>query len=184
MREAEPVFELVRPAWQARSNCHPLVIPHVWQEFGDHPVDLFYSEEAITRERRAAIAKVCGPCPVARECRAWAVEHELEGFWGGVGSTTIARERKATGVKLDTPEIDPRTRKVIGTFYDPPHGTAERYALHMRPGGDKNPCEACTEARAISLQSYRAEKWQEIKRTETPESRRVRLAVRRGPKSE
>ena len=147
MREGEPVFELIRPSWQDRSNCHPEVIPDVWQEFGDHPVDLFYSDEATTGRRRAAIATVCGPCPVREECRAWAVEHELEGFWGGAGSTAISRERKDTGVKLDTPELDARTRLVIGTYYDPPHGTFERYRVHMRPGQDQEPCEPCLAAR-------------------------------------
>ena len=142
----DPVYELIRPAWQQRSNCHPDVIPHVWQEYGEHPVDLFFPGPEVTGERRAAIAQVCGPCPVKGECRAWAVEHELVGFWGGAGSKVIRHERVALGIKVVTPELDPRTRQVIGTFYEPAHGTAERYSQHMRASGDHTPCQPCLDA--------------------------------------
>ena len=171
----EALFELTRPAWQARSNCHPDVIPHVWQEFGDHPVDLFYPNVIPTGARRAAIASVCGPCPVQTECRQWAVDHEVEGFWGGLGQTLLQRERKAQSVTVVIPEIDPRTRKTIGTFDVPGHGTAARYLLHIRGAmADGNPCEACLDAWAVNRQMRHADAYWERKHTESPEEAEAR----------
>lgn len=169
----EALFEFSRPAWQSRANCHPDVIPHVWQEFGDSPVDLFYPEGLVTRERRAAIAAVCGDCPVRAECRAHAVQHERVGFWGGVGTVVIANERSDQGVRLHTLEIDRDHHQTIGTFIPPAHGSDARYYLHFRAG--EKPCDVCTYAHAQATEELKSRQWQERKRSETPEQRARRL---------
>ncbi len=177
MTNEEPLFEIIRPAWQARSNCHPRVIPHVWQPFGDAPVDLFFPDQHLTGPQRRAIATVCGPCPVQQECRQWAVEHEIQGFWGGGSQVAIKQERKAQGLKVVTPEVDPRTRLVIGTFDTPGHGTAERYQQHMRGQmADNNPCEACLDAWSERRRHEHEEAYRAKRRAEAPEAKADRLA--------
>jgi sulfatase maturation enzyme AslB (radical SAM superfamily) len=41
----------------------------------------------------AALRKLCRACPVLAACREWAIEHEEEGFWGGMSASERRRER-------------------------------------------------------------------------------------------
>ena len=168
----EALFELVRPRWQARAACHPDVIPHIWQQFDDcdHPVDLFYPTARMTAERLEAIAQVCGTCPVRQECHAFGRKHEKNGWWGGMSQDELDNERNALG--LPTPpalEVDSRTRKVIGTFIMPGHGSPERYNQHIQDGDQ--PCELCTSAHAEFYKPQAAEEYAARRARETPEER-------------
>ena len=191
MNEA-PLFELalVRPSWQARANCHPDVIPPVWQEHVKNPVELFYPTAPPSGAWRRAIETICGACPVQAECREWAVQHERIGFWGGVGQSVIRGERGRRKVTPVTPEIDPRTRQTIGTFIPPSHGTTARYAMHMRGReADFDPCEACLEAHSAANKGRNALRYKDIIDRMSPEElaayrqannqRRADLATRR-----
>lgn len=170
------LFELQRPEWQSRSACHPDVIPDVWQRFGSHPVDLFYPDGKPGAAQLRAIRSVCGKCPVQAECEAFGVLHEREGFWGAVNPTRRAGLRSENAVVLQTPEIDPVSLNVIGTFIPEPHGTQARYQAHRRAG--ESPCDACIEGHRLYGEEAASTRWQTIKRTETPEERVERLAVR------
>ncbi|AVZ38605.1 MULTISPECIES: WhiB family transcriptional regulator [unclassified Dietzia] len=71
-----------------------------WAEHGlcrDVP-DLFYNADddpkGLRRRKEAAATKLCGQCPVIRQCRAHAVgNRELYGVWGGM--TEAERHRLA-----------------------------------------------------------------------------------------
>lgn len=173
--DPEPVFDLERPRWQARSNCHPQVMPHVWQQFEDcsAPLDLFFPNQKATPARRQAIESVCGPCPVREECFEWGVVHERDGYWGGQSASEVDRERKRRGMPIHTLELDPRNRKTIGTFYEPGHGSVERYARHKKDGEEA--CELCKSALREDHRQLSSERWAQIKATETPEEREERL---------
>ena len=139
-------FESRRPAWQAQANCHPDVIPHVWQEYGNHPVDLFYpppNTSRLTQDRLEAIEAVCSACPVREECVAWSTQHEDHGWWAGIGPEIRRHFRQELGTQLERPEVDPETKRIIGTWLPPAHGTQARYAQHRREGSQ--PCQLCIE---------------------------------------
>jgi WhiB family transcriptional regulator, redox-sensing transcriptional regulator len=177
--EEEP-FNPLRPGWQARSACHPTVMPHVWQQFDDckHPVDLFFPVGTLKRGRREAIRSVCGTCPVKAECLDWGVAHESYGWYGGFSPIEIEAERARRGVWVDTPEVDSgSTRMVIGTFYPPSHGTPARYTQHRRDG--EEPCDACQEGRAAALREKNAVRYEAWKQTATEEEKAAVRAVNR-----
>lgn len=166
------LFNPQRPGWQALSACHPQVIPHIWQEFDDCkvPVDLFFPEGVPTKARREAIASICGACPVREDCWEHGVLHETYGWYGGQPAIELERERKRRGIRgVDTPEIDPRTRKVIGTFIEEGHGTPARAQQHRRDG--EVPCERCREAAAWYSQEINAVKYREWMETATEEEK-------------
>lgn len=170
----EEPFELKRPAWQGQANCHPDVIPHVWQEFGAHPVDLFFPESGRPTQRaREAIALVCGPCPVKEACDAHALLHEEYGVWAEVGAETRRKARQRAGVTLASPHVDPDSRRVIGTWIPPSHGTQARYARHRRDGTE--PCQLCIEAHSEGNAPKAAARWAATKATDTPKKRSQRL---------
>lgn len=143
----DTLFELRRPPWQAQAACHPDVIPPIWQEFGDHPVDLFYPDRGNRERQWALIRALCGSCPVQAECAAHGVQHEQFGVWGAQTTKQLRRERKRLKIRMVTPEIDPYHHQTIGTFIPPGHGTEARYHQHWREGN--KPCEACAEAHRI-----------------------------------
>lgn len=58
----------LRPAWQADALCH------------EHPdVTWFPGRGQSTAPAKA----ICGRCLVRSECLAYALEHDLQGVWGG-----------------------------------------------------------------------------------------------------
>jgi Transcription factor WhiB len=63
------------PDFQGRQACH------------GHG-DLYAS-----KGRSDAKRDICHRCPYLPECFAWSVEHEPEGFWGGLGPTERRRVR-------------------------------------------------------------------------------------------
>jgi hypothetical protein len=170
-------FEFHRPAWQARANCHPAIIDPVWQPFGKHPVDLFYPDARPTPARLEAIEQVCGPCPVRSECHAHALESEEHGTWGGEGQQAIRLERRATGVRLHLPEVDPKNGRILGTWIPPAHGTQARYVQHRRDGED--PCPLCIQGHAMAGQEGKQAARARRRATETPAQRTVRLQEER-----
>lgn len=171
-------FELKRPEWQAKAACHPDVIPPIWQEFGEHPVDLFFPPPGqLTGAWSRAIESVCGTCPVRETCAAWGMDHEWHGFWGNTSANFRVKDRRVRGVVPDVPEWDAEFNKTIGTFIPAAHGTEERYQIHHRQGTD--PCEACLEAHRLHLEPLQQARWAEKKRTETPQQRQQRLEAQR-----
>lgn len=75
---AGAVLEVVPPppAWSMRARC-----------IHADP-DVFFPELGMSP---AAAKQVCSACPVSTECAAFAVEHDLDGVWGG----TTAPERRS-----------------------------------------------------------------------------------------
>lgn len=169
------MFDLVRPTWQARSNCHPQVIPHVWQQFEDcrSPADLFYPHITPTAERREAIATVCGACPVRAECYEHGLTDETAGWWGGVSEEALRIERKRRGIRVAPISINDFV------FPPPGHGTNERYQVHIRHPEEGPPCEMCLSAHREYQRPVAAAKWVGIKGTETHEERETRLIPER-----
>lgn len=143
----DTLFELRRPPWQAQAACHPDVIPPIWQEFGDRPVDMFYTSRGSSGRQWDAIRRLCGSCPVRRECEDHGIRHEQFGAWGGLTTKRRRRARKSLGIALQTPEVDPYSNQIIGTFIPPSHGSEARYQQHYRAG--EKICEACAEAHRL-----------------------------------
>lgn len=174
----EAPFELLAPTWQEDANCRGARMPEDWKPlFGERVLDLFYFEGTPSPARRKAIESVCGACPVRDECRQWAIEHEVWGYWAGTSPGWRVDERRRQGLTLLTPEVDPDTKAVIGTVVTPTHGTQARYQQHRRLG--EKPCEACTLAHNESNAPGRERAQAERLRTETPEQKQERLAVER-----
>jgi len=176
--DPEPVFEFVRPRWQARAACHPATLPKaVWEPWGDSPTDLFFPEGGCSPARRKVIESVCAGCPVQQECYEHGVSHEKDGFWGGAGSVTLRRTRSTRQLRLQTPEIDPGTHLVIGTFYEPGHGTQARYQRHRREGTPV--CPACQAAHREAMRPQKAAEYAAWMETATDEEKAAANAARR-----
>jgi hypothetical protein len=144
-------------------------MPDGWQEFVKKPHELFFPEGkgTVTPAWKATIESVCESCPVRAACLMHGVKHETEGWWGGCSPLAIAKMRQEQNIPLVTPEIDPHTRKVIGTFHQPGHGTMERYRQHRYDG--EEPCPACREARSDYFADYRKKAYKKWKDSATPE---------------
>lgn len=62
--------------------------------------DLFFSSKA---DERAEAKKMCGSCPVRRDCAKWALENrEVWGIWGGLDEVEL---RRTLSVNADGMEI-------------------------------------------------------------------------------
>jgi WhiB family redox-sensing transcriptional regulator len=64
--------------------------------------DLFYpvyprNRESVLKEKQAI--RICGTCPVQKECLKWALEHELHGIWGGTTEHARERMRRSQNIK-------------------------------------------------------------------------------------
>lgn len=132
-------------------------------------LDLFFPSGTVTPKRRDAIHAVCDTCPVRAECEEHGMIHEPYGWWGGKSASWLDEERLRRHLPLLRPEVDPRTKQVIGTFIEPGHGTPQRYARH-RYDGD-TPCQACREAQGLSVQEENARRYAIWKETATPEQK-------------
>lgn len=66
--------------------------PEPWTELAlcaEVDFDIFFPEQGETCQ---APKRICGSCPVAEPCRAYALKHEIQdGVWGGMSP----RERRA-----------------------------------------------------------------------------------------
>ena len=154
-------------------------MPDGWQRFATSPTDLFFPEGkgAVTPPWRAFIVSVCSECPVQADCLDHGIHHESEGWWGGVSPLTLSRRRRDLKISVVTPEVDAPTKKVMGTFIPPSHGTMERYRQHKREGED--PCEACMEAQHEYHKGYRQRAYAKWKATATPEQIEAKRADNR-----
>lgn len=170
------MYEWRPPAWQARANCLPSRIPDVWQPLVRHPVDLFFPQRMGDKEVpwRAAIAAVCGTCPVKGKCLEHGIQHEERGWWGGVSPRRLAQLRRERQVSRTTPEVDPVTQKVLGTFIPASHGTVERFRQHKVAG--ETPCMACKEARRLFYAEQAHEKYVAWKATASEEEKAAKRA--------
>lgn len=75
----------------------------------DHPIDLFFFDERVDRERLKDARAVCGPCPVWRQCLTYAIEIPVDfGIWGGF--TPRERERKRVQARRPRPRQRSRGR--------------------------------------------------------------------------
>jgi WhiB family transcriptional regulator, redox-sensing transcriptional regulator len=63
-------------------SARPWVIDAACQ---DVPTSVFYPSTELSDSPEADVAKrICGMCPVRRECREWAIKHrQFIGIWGG-----------------------------------------------------------------------------------------------------
>lgn len=180
----EAPFEFRRPAWQAQANCHPDVIPDVWQQYGKHPVDMFYPEGPVTLAQRRDIESVCEGCPVRGDCEYWGLLYEEHGYWGSRTPRSQRQRRGEQGITVHAPEVDhEHGRQVIGTFILPGHGTIERYNRHRRAG--EQACDACRWAYGQEVAPVRMdhkrrqlESMTEAERTEYVAQERAREAQR------
>ena len=62
--------------------------------------ELFYMENpAEAALVGPTIRRMCKDCPILHDCREYAIEHERQGFWGGLTATDrgklLARMRRA-----------------------------------------------------------------------------------------
>jgi WhiB family redox-sensing transcriptional regulator len=72
--------------------------------------------------------KICAACPVLRECRIYALHHDVSGVWGGLSEN----ERKEIKRGRKPKEIQPC-------------GTVAAFQRHVRDG--EKPCDACRAAK-------------------------------------
>lgn len=170
------MFEFSTPAWQARAACLPGRIPEVWREFVKEPSDLFFprGKGELTNAWKNAIRSICGDCPVKAECLDHALKHEELGWWAGISPLDRDRMRRDLGIALRTPEIDPYTRKVIGTFHEAAHGTMERYRRHRTDG--EEPCPACKQAHSDYFADHRAKAYAKWKANASEEEKAQKRA--------
>lgn len=70
------------------------------QNCAGYGVDLFYSQFSGTQgaEELRLAREMCSDCPILAECGAYALRHELHGFWAGMTQLDRRRIRQATGV--------------------------------------------------------------------------------------
>ena len=51
-------------------------------------VDLFYLETlSESLIHTPTLRRICRDCPILEDCREYALEHEVHGFWGGLTAT-------------------------------------------------------------------------------------------------
>ncbi len=67
------------PSWHADALCR------------EHPGVSWFPERGGPDSDGKVAKSICARCLVAEECRAWAVEHDERGIWGG----TSREERRA-----------------------------------------------------------------------------------------
>lgn len=78
--------------WTANAACR------------DANPDLFFPDQGCRGWGKAAIERFCQTCPVQAECLDEALEHKLNGVWGG---TTDEQRRALTRAPLDRPRTIP-----------------------------------------------------------------------------
>lgn len=51
--------------------------------------------------QHAYLRRMCLQCPIVRECREYAIKHEVFGFWGGMTAMERQSERHMKGIVLE-----------------------------------------------------------------------------------
>jgi hypothetical protein len=108
--------------WQTHANCH-----------GRPDVEFFPPPNAGIS---AEVRRVCGSCPVRRDCLNFALKYgEWHGIWGGL----TEKERRELAKKI----VHNRA----------PCGTPAAFQRHIRKG--EEPCTPCREAKNASVRDWR-----------------------------
>lgn len=77
--------------------------------------ELFYEDRANKKSWQVLeLKKVCRSCPVLTECREWAMEWEVYGFWGGLTAGERHALRKQGGQEVKDPMYPEGRRKNLG----------------------------------------------------------------------
>lgn len=90
------IIDVLWPEWHARASCHPDNghDPALWfpETSGGRSKGDIDARELATREAR----RICGTCPVIRECRDYANQNiEPHGVWGGVDRERNQKRKQA-----------------------------------------------------------------------------------------
>lgn len=96
-----------------------------------------------------AVKRLCGPCPELEACLTYALDHDVQGLWGGTSEAqraALRRQRGTRPIRVSPAPGDSHQRVEIV------HGTHKGYALHVSRG-DMPACEPCRDAD----RTYRAE---------------------------
>ncbi|MFE0329044.1 WhiB family transcriptional regulator [Streptomyces sp. NPDC058960] len=105
--------------------------------------ELWFSRKAA--ERALAVA-LCQECPLRRPCAQYAIDHPVEGVWGGSAVSPMARARlRGRPWRFDE---QGRVRMVCGS--------EDAYRSHI--GYREQPCEACTAAHEALVEEQRRER--------------------------
>lgn len=131
-----PLAQLLTPVgdWATRAACSVDTADAFYPDGGQRQV-------AAANE---AARDLCGSCPVATECRQWAVDNrEQWGTWGG----QTAEEREAADPR-------PRRRHTGGGRQLAPCGTPAAYERHVARGEDID--QACWNNRSRRKQKQEA----------------------------
>lgn len=99
-----PTLDWASVDWQARAHCRDHPEPDLFFQLqGEEEVPTGHQPRKTARRSpraeseavRAQVRAFCAPCPVRRECAAYAVHHGIVwGYWGGLSW----RERSKVGV--------------------------------------------------------------------------------------
>ena len=121
---------------------------------------LFY-EDKVSPQLKA----LCEYCPIAEQCRDWALRHEKFGYWGGTTEAQRVVERRKREITLLSPGW---------SGFDTNCGTDGGYVRHLREsrlklGVGKVDCLACKEAHNL-----RSKLWTEIRAAKGQPRKRVK----------
>lgn len=120
------ILNIPSPEWMS----HPDRRCAIPKDYGPKHAGAFADYWFPTETRGVAASNLCGGCPVATECLAYAMAHpELDGIWGG---TTEFARRKLRGVC----------------------GTYAGYLRHQKRG--EKACRRCSMANAHAARQKRA----------------------------
>ena len=139
--DQRPAPPKVDTAWMADAGCKG-------------STDIMFPTDRPGGHQRATLARyiaeaqrVCADCPVADECRQFAVNSgERAGIWGGGSADTYRRERWAA---------DPTRQRSFQTAKPIDHGTERGYRMHLRRG--EAACQECIDGRNAERRAARAD---------------------------
>lgn len=121
---------------------------------------LFY-EDKVSPQLKA----LCEYCPIAEQCRDWALRHEKFGYWGGTTEAQRIIERRERKITVELPEISVEKQNC---------GTDAGYMSHLRESKKhsavgKVDCLRCKEAHKL-----RSKLWSEIRAAKGQPRKRVK----------
>jgi len=140
--------------WQEEANCKNL------------NMDIFYDTIGRGQGFSSEAIDACSTCPVIDQCREYALNHELYGYWGGLTPIERKRIRKERGILLEVPESE-FNKSMMGKMWGKPRqlkprpecGTVAAYQSHRRYG--EVACEPC--ALAIRIKNKETKRRQRMK---------------------
>jgi hypothetical protein len=65
--------------------------------------DIFFPDHEPARERVAIIKSICARCASKHPCSAWAIEHEKQGWWGGLSPLERDAIRRSRNIIVSDP---------------------------------------------------------------------------------